>query len=278
MPARSTITPIEDRTPHSIVGASQFDITSAEAGRYRIYLYIPPLPAPARGFPILYLLDGNATFATAADAVALQMRRPEATGVAASVIAGVGYPVDTPLDMERRRFDYTPPKMGALAGSGSGGAAQFWNFIETQLKPTMETIVPIDRGRQALFGHSFGGLFALWALFARSGGFQAYAAASPSIWWDDECILAYESAFAARARQGIVDEARVLLTVGSLEHRSKAKISADGTTDMVKDVTSMAQRLGSLAPDRLRVKSFVFGDENHASVVPAAISRSLRFV
>lgn len=55
----------------------------------------PPSPS---GYPVIYLLDANAAFGTMAEAVGLRSRRPEVTGVVPSVVVGIGYATDEPLD------------------------------------------------------------------------------------------------------------------------------------------------------------------------------------
>jgi len=275
--ANVPIMPIEERTPVQLPGAFQFDRVSRDGRSYRIFVYVPPFVAPAQGFPILYMLDGNAAFATAVQAVALQMRRAEVTGVPASIIVGIGYPTEATFDLARRRFDYTPAPAGAAPDAESGGADLFLDFLEVQLKPTVEAMVPVDRQRQALFGHSFGGLLALWALFTRPGSFLSYVAASPSIWWKNRCVLRREEAFAEQMKRGMTD-ARLLVTVGSLERfQSGAGSNSEAKACMVEDASSLVARLASLGYDRLRAEFVEFADENHASVIPAAISRSVRF-
>ncbi len=269
-----SITPIE-RAPFRPAGASQFDIASKRGDSYRIFLYEPPIAAPPEGFPVFYLLDGNATFMTAVETVAMQMRRPEATGVPPSVIIGIGYPTDAPLDIERRRFDYTPKGAKEGTQAGVGGAVYFSDFIETDLKPIVEAMVPIDRRRQALFGHSFGGLFTLWSLFTHLELFQSYIAASPSIWWGGRCILTHEAAFIKKMREAST-EARLLLTVGSLEQFPHPD-HTESKSSMVEDAAALGSRLAFQAGDRFKVSFVELTEETHVSVVPAAISRSVRF-
>jgi ferri-bacillibactin esterase len=268
------ITAIEQR-PFYVSGAFQFDTVSQRGNSYRIFVYEPAGATPKEGFPVLYLLDGNATFTTAVAAIAMQSRRPDVTGVPASVVVGIGYPTDAPLDLERRRVDYTPPS-DAEPKVECGGADYFSDFIEAELKPLIEAIVPVDRQRQALFGHSFGGLFSLWSLFTRPGSFQSYIAASPSIWWGNRAILAHEAVFIKQATQS-VKPLRLLMTVGSLEGVPRMFAPADYDSTMVEDAAALASRLRSDAAHRLNVTFAELADETHTSVIPTSLSRSVRF-
>ena len=98
-----------------------------------------------------------------------------------------------------------------------GGADAFLAFIATDVKPLIESELAIDRGRQALFGHSFGGLFVLHVLFTRPESFQSYVAASPSITWGEPAITAAEARFTADPAHGPI---RLLATAGSTSSRS----------------------------------------------------------
>lgn len=263
----TTTTGIEQRACH-VPGAFQFDTVSRRGACYRIFVYEPPVAPPPGGFPVLYLLDGNANFTTAVATVAMQMRRPEVTGVPAGVIVGIGYPTDEILEIRRRCLDYTPC---ANANQEGGGAERFSDFIEEELKPLVESIVPVDRRQQALFGHSFGGLFTLWSLFARPGSFRSYLAASPSIWWADQAILAQAEAFIGADAQAML---RLFMTAGSLEGRPPLPGPTYRTT-MAEDAAMLAARLR--AAGRLEVSFVELADETHVSIIPAAISRSVRF-
>lgn len=149
------------------------------------------------------------------------------------MVVGIGYPSDdTKTFGERRTFDLTPaasaewlktlPK-GPATGK-SGGNDEFLTFIETELKPLIEKKYAIDRKRQTLFGHSFGGLFVLHALFAKLESFQTYLASSPSIWWNDRSVLAEEKAFVAKYAGKEVN-ARLFVTVGEWEQKPGPKVT-----------------------------------------------------
>lgn len=252
-------------------GAFQFDTVSRRGACYRIFIHEPPVAPPPGGFPVLYLLDGNAHFTTAVATMAMQSRRPEITGVPTCVIVGIGYPTDELLELRRRCFDYTPCANDRQEG---GGAERFSDFIEDELRPLVEAVVPVDRARQALFGHSFGGLFTLWSLFARPGSFRSYLAASPSIWWGDRAILAQEEGFVSGAPS--VTPLRLLLTAGSLEGVPPMAAPSYQST-MAEDAAALASRLCARTDGRINVRYAELADETHVSIVPAAISRSIRF-
>ncbi|WP_162668411.1 alpha/beta hydrolase [Gemmata massiliana] len=173
----------------------------------------------------------------------------------------------------------TLPK-GAPIGK-TGGSNEFLAFIEGELKPLIERKYAIDRKRQTLFGHSFGGLFALHVLFSKPEAFQTYVASSPSIWWNDRSVLAEEKAFAEKFAGKIVS-ARVLVTVGGWEQQAGVKVSKE-RAEMLRDrrvvdnAKELAARLEKSAVKGLTVAFREFAEEDHGSVVLPAASRGVRF-
>lgn len=243
----------------------------AEPGgaEYRLLVAIPPEPAPAAGFPVLLLVDGDALFATALTAARLQAGRREVTGVGPAIILGIGYPGAAPFDAERRRLDLLPT---------DGGADRFLDLIEGGILAQVERLAPVDRARLSLAGHSFGGLFALHALFARPGLFRSHVAGSPSIWWDERAILATRERFLSSPVAAMPP--RLMITVGGEEQsgdgrRDPQRAARHRMARMVDNAAEMAQALA--ASGRVACEHVVFAGENHISVLPAMLSRAVAF-
>ncbi|WP_207483666.1 alpha/beta hydrolase [Arenibaculum pallidiluteum] len=271
--------------PVTVPGAEQWDIVSlATGGVHRIMLWLPQGPPPAGGFPVLYLLDGNATFATAVDALRIRIRRNDATGVPPAVVVGIGYPTDEPFAIERRSVDLTPPGTGV---PGTGGATAFLRFIEEELKPAVARALPVDPGRQSILGHSYGGLFVLHVLFTSPGSFQTYVAGSPSIWFGDRRVLAGEAPFAASLAERPAGTLRLLVGVGGHEQdlspaerrspHAAARAVRKAGNRMVDEAAALAARLAPLSIHGLRTEFVQFAGEDHASVLPVLIGRGIGF-
>ena len=236
---------------------------------YRLLIAVPPEPAPAAGFPILILTDGDALFPTALSAARLQGGRPEVTGVGPAVILGIGYPGAAPFDAERRRRDLLPT---------DGGADRFLDVIEGAILAQVERLAPIDRARLSLAGHSFGGLFALHALFARPGLFRSHVAGSPSIWWDDCAILETRERFLRSP--AAASPPRLLVTVGGDEQNGDEQRDPQRAARlrMARMLDNAAEMAGALAASgRVACEHVVFAGENHISVLPAMLSRAVAF-
>lgn len=267
-----------------------FEIAEPMGGApWRIFLYRPPGEAPAEGWPVLYYLDANAVAGTAADIMRVQAAYPLGTGIEWGVMVGIGYPTDGAYDSVRRSWDMGPPPGQTYPphtpdgpSVRTGGADEFLAFIEDVLKPEIGRRLPINPARQAILGHSFGGLFVLHALFHRPTAFQRWISASPAIWWEGAGIVDAAQAFAA---EGTTRDGRVLLLAG--EYEQKLAPFQVGAADEVKRLASfdesrivdnsraMAQRLAGVSG--LSADFVLLPGETHMSVLPACLNLAIRF-
>lgn len=263
--------------PVQIVQSAQWDMVSAKGLKYRIMISTPQQPAPPGGYPIIYVLDGNSNFGTVTEAVRMQGRKRERTGVSPSLVVAIGYPIDGPFDEHRRGFDYVVRASGknspmqvpgrpAVPDSG-GGADDFLDFILNSLKPAVERQYPVDRHKQTLLGHSFGGFFTLYTMFKSPGSFQNYLALSPSIWWNQRSILEDQRRFLA-TRKPSDPPVNLFLATGSLE-------SSKGIP-MVADSRELVSRMTAAKALDVSSQFFLIEGEDHGSIVPTVISRALR--
>ncbi|MGE8370800.1 MAG: alpha/beta hydrolase [Pseudomonas putida] len=206
---------------------TQLDLDSADGQRhYRLWVGTPNRPAPASGYPVLWMLDGNA----ALGALDSQQLAKLAAGQAPLLVA-VGYQTEQRIERAARTYDYTPALPGQaeqrdpLTGQPSGGVDAFLDLLTERMRPMVAGLAPIDLQRQTLWGHSYGGLAVLHALFTRPGAFSDYAAASPSLWWHDGAIV--QEAQSLEQRLGN-SHARLLLMRGSEEPANpRAQVKGD---------------------------------------------------
>ncbi|KAI5458977.1 siderophore esterase IroE [Mariannaea sp. PMI_226] len=257
---------------------------------------IPP-EEDERPVSILYLVDGNAYFATAVDV----SRRLEFTDSTRTIVVGIGYPKTKYIYDWRRGPDLTPPtrdgKFDDLLGSDGkprddvtfGEADQFLSFIQNDVMTFVENDLfkhlPLGADRKALFGHSYGGLFVLNALFTKPTLFDTFIAASPSISWNRRSVVSYQEAD-FRARKTPVNPPRgLLMTWGSLEqdyqrqpsdtdedYERKKKEAAEER--MRDNGLEMAERLRS-CPSIRHVRHWEFKDEDHGSAAVTGLQRGL---
>lgn len=260
-----------------------FTLTSTVTGRmYQIFVALP------RGYeesdslyPVLYSVDANGQFGTIADAV----RVMPFEGLPEPLVIGIGYPVGRfwnalspravdltptpdPVEVAREAEEY--PQFPPMEGSGGGPG--FLRFIREELIAYVEANYKASSEGRALYGHSFGGLFGTYALFAGEGTFSRFVIGSPSYWWDDRASFELEAEF-SRANDSL--PARVFFSVGLLE---EVPGDDDAQYRMVSNLHEFLDVLQGRGYQGLTIASEFFPDENHTSVIPATISRGVRFV
>jgi predicted alpha/beta superfamily hydrolase len=226
---------------------------------FRIFLAIPYAEPSARGHPLLYMLDGNAAFD------ALTPAHLEAAPRLA--LAGVGYDTDLRFDVVARSFDYTPVETPPSSGGRrTGGADAFLHLLTGELRGQIESALPVDLSRRALWGHSLAGMCTLHALLTRPGAFSRHICVSPSIWWNDRWMLDLEAATPPTDRA-----ARVLIMLGDAERRSNP--AGPHWEGPAPHTLEMAERLRK-RPE-LAVDLHVFAGLGHAATLPASLEAAL---
>lgn len=262
-----------------IEGAESWSLSSELSGRaYRIMIFRPVEPPPEAGYPIIYMLDANSSFATASETVRYQTKKPH--GYDPAILVGIGYPQSLSANQERF-LDYTTPAEPdklPKRGDGSpwpaiGGAEAFLDFIEQELKPWVESRFPVDRTRQAFLGHSLGGFLVLHTLFTRRHSFQTYAAGSPSIWWNDCMLFEEEKVFLQQLeeeadRKTNEKDTVLFIAAGELEREHQSR--------MFENAEEMGRRLSCFEGKGLQTVTREFEDNGHVSVIPAFIVQGIR--
>ncbi len=271
--------------PVLVPGAQSAELQARHSGhRYRLFVSVPGTPPPAQGYPVLYVLDGNASFPVAAWVARTLERRRLVTGQTPPLVVGVGYPGSADFDFAARRRDYTIAAPG-LSGDGvtnsegeQGGADAFLDFLEQEVKPLVAQRHPVDAESQALFGHSFGGLLVLHALFTRPSSFSTFVASSPSIWWQGRQILQEVPERVGDCRGC---RPRVQISVGALEDRtppgrhSPEVLALLASRPMVLEARRLAQDLQSRPDWGRRVAYHELAGEDHGYVWMPALTRGI---
>lgn len=229
----------------SLIGKEQnqeFVISSNEQ-KYLIQVYKPKAEAPKDGYEVVYILDGNATFPYASVMAQAIDDMSYRTKKVPPLIVAIGYTSGELFDLKARSFDYTPPYKGELktiSNRGSsehvqGGAEKFYNFLQNELKPIIEENYPINTKKQTLFGHSYGGLFTLYAFLNHNEDFQNFIAASPSIWWNDFFILNQLK----NKNLEVKNPTRLYLSVGEIENKGKNPSDIETFSSYLKNTQNL---------------------------------------
>jgi len=252
-------------------------VTSKITGRiYDLWISLPAnYGNGTQRFPVLYVLDGAVVFGMVRDILfALQGRTAgEPVPLPPMIIVAITCPERPGRDVRSegfkrcaavRQLDLTPTVSGEKAPGkevSSGGAQKFLGTMREEIFPMIEANYRTTKDR-GLVGSSLGGLFATYVLFNSPDTFSRYLIGSPSLWWDNGIMFKQEARFASDHREL---PARVFLSVG-----------ADEGGDMIPAMLKMADALKKYG--RLELKSHIFENETHFSVIPAALSRGMRFL
>ena len=265
--------------PVTVARASQFDLTSKINGQtYRIMVGVPPGYEPGKPYPALYVLEANVYFATA---VAAMTRQTQFRNTVPAIVIGVGYPSDdVTVSATRRWLDFTPTvSSDPNEKRKTGGGDEFARLLDEEIKPFIGARYKIDTSRQALWGHSIGGLTVLRELLTHTESFSTYLISSPSIWWDGKVVLHDEARFAKRLSE-VGRQVRVLITSGSEEQcrgEDVNRLCEGAEYRMIDNASDLAERLRQINRQRLLVERYILDGETHISVSHSALTRSLRF-
>jgi predicted alpha/beta superfamily hydrolase len=167
-------------------------IPSKNLGEERTILVSTPptYDQSSQRYPVLYMTDGGAHLTHTRGTVDFLARLGMMPQV---IVVGVN-------NTDRTR-DLTPTHVASRTIDGrvfesptSGGSSKFLDFFEQELFPYVDAqyrTLPL----RFFTGHSFGGLFALNALFTRPTMFSALLAVSPSLNWDDDLPIRQAGSF-----------------------------------------------------------------------------------
>ena len=238
--------------------------------------------SPGKSYPVLWSMDGALNFAMTAGVVNVYvagMRLPE------MIVVGVGHPSeDGRAGFARRSIDFFP--RGSIIGDpgpaedymkntlGADSAAldptlkgdNFLDFLVNQLRPALAEKYRMSDDH-TLWGHSAGGAFTGYALFAQPGGFDRYIIGSGtnglSLELEDEYAKAHDDL-----------DAKVFLGAGDLEANNAGLSSFRFVSRTV--ILGETLRLRGYPSLSLQVK--LYTDRDHFNVMPPLIGDGLEFV
>jgi predicted alpha/beta superfamily hydrolase len=208
--------------------------------------------------PVLYLTDGPGHINEVGginDFLVDHNRMPRL------IVVGIAN-TDRDRDLTPTRADFKHDDGTVEHYPTSGGADHFLDFIQTELMPEIE-----KRYRTAPYrifaGHSFGGLIAIHILITRPDMFQAYIAASPSLWWDNQHTLHQAQDFFAAHTE--------------LNKTLFFSLGGEGK-DMQEGFDQLQKTLSAGAPKDFHWASERYRDEDHGSTTLRAHYAGLRSV
>ncbi|MDY6787379.1 MAG: alpha/beta hydrolase-fold protein [candidate division WOR-3 bacterium] len=182
------------------------------------------------------------------------------------LVVGIGYPDDN-----RRVMDFTPCS-DCLHFTESGGADRFISFILQMVLPRADSVlqyrcgqIPVNTKR-TIVGHSLGGLFSTYMLFASisSNPFDCAVALSPALYWDSQIIFFYENEYA-----------RFNDSLNSFLYMSIGELETDGMTACVK---AMEERLSDRDYTGFNAVFDYFPSQTHMSAFHQGIENAMKMI
>ena len=155
-----------------------------------INIYLPNgySPDSAKTYPVIYLLDGSADEDFIHIAGLVQFASfPWIQMMPETIIVGIS-------NIDRKK-DFTYPSNSERDQKEfptTGGSEQCIEFMDTELQSFITKNYKTT-STKTLIGQSLGGLLATEILLKKPDMFDNYIIVSPSLWWDDEALLDYES-------------------------------------------------------------------------------------
>ncbi len=205
-------------------------------------------PGSTDKYDVLYVLDGDWNTKLALE---IQHFIESEAYMPPTIIVGV-------LNVDRDR-DLTPTHVDNP--KTSGGADKFLSFLKNELIPYVDKTYP-SNGDNTLFGHSYGGLFVMYALLNEPNVFKSYIAADPSFWWDKH----YMNKQATDKLPGLANMHRTLYMTGR---------EGEGLVGM--GIPPMDTILRKYAPADLIWKLTAYPEETHGSVRLKSMYDGLKF-
>ena len=245
----------------------------------KIWVYTPDMTSgiPNQRYPVVYLLDGDAHFASVVGMIQ-QLSQANGNSVYPEMVV-VGIPnTDRTRDLTPTHVTSDPPMMDSISSKTSGGGENFVAFIEKELMPHIDSVYPTNPYK-ILIGHSFGGLTIMNVLTNHTKLFNAYIAIDPSMWYDKEHFLkAMETKLTEKKYDGIRLYIGIANTMPEGMTLDKMKKDTSSGTRHIRSIFALDKFLKANPQNGLKYASRYYGDDNHGSVPLINEYDGLRFI
>ncbi len=276
---KETTQPLNKQVHQIVIGQiDSLNSTILKESR-KIWVSIPESASSDRisqtKYPVLFLLDGDAHFHSVTGMIK-QLSTVNGNTVSPEMIV-IGIP-----NTDRTR-DLTPTHVEVAFGDStfartSGGGTNFLDFMEKELIPYIENKYPVSNYR-TFIGHSFGGLTVVNALIKRPQLFNNYVAIDPSLWWDDQVLLALaDSVFTETEFDGKVLYVSVANTMDEGMDITRVHNDTTESTEHIRSILQFIQSTETKKDNGLLFGWKYYNDDDHSSVPLIAEYDALRFL
>ena len=247
----------------------------------KIWVYTPDMTSgvhdTSQRYPVLYLLDGDAHFASVAGLVQ-QLSQVNGNTVFPEMIVVAIPNTDRTRDLTPTHVTSDLPMMDSNFSKTSGGGENFVSFIEKELMPHIDSAYK-TAPYKLLGGHSFGGLTVMNVLTNHTKLFNAYIAIDPSMWYDHQHFLtATEQKLKEKNYNGIKLYLGIANTMPDGMTLDKMKKDTSSDTRHIRSIFAMDKFLKTNPQNGLKYASKYYNDDNHGSVPLTTEYDGLRFI
>lgn len=247
----------------------------------KIWIYTPDMTSgfhdTSNRYPVLYLLDGDAHFASVVGLVQ-QLSQVNGNTVFPEMIVVAIPNTDRTRDLTPTHIASDLPAMDSNFSRTSGGGENFISFIEKELMPHIDSAYK-TAPYKLLVGHSFGGLTVMNVLTNHTKLFNAYIAIDPSMWYDHERFLAItEQKLIEKKYNGIRLYVGIANTMPDGMTLEKLKKDTSADTRHIRSIFAMDIFIKANLQNGLKYASKYYSDDNHGSVPLASEYDGLRFI
>ncbi len=248
-----------EKLPQFEIGGSQvIKMNSTITGQeYVLHINLPQRYGDTnRTFPVIYLLDSQWDFPLITSIYGTQYYDGFMPNV---IIVGITWGGENPKYDTRRAFDLTPTDNGKPAQYGN--AEKFLLFIKKEVIPFIDSKFRTDKNNRSLAGHSFGGLFTLFALLTEPDLFNQYIPGSPAWAWDRASLYKYLEKF---SEAKLTQPVKVYAYMGEYED--------------VGGFERLIEAIRNCKVKNLELEAQIIKGAGHAGTKPEGYNRGLQYV
>ena len=251
---------LKANTPYELPRSTVIELKEQSSGRiYPLFIQLPPSYSKKtdRVYPVIYLTDAH-SFPIVSGA----MRFPMNSGVMQqAIIVAVSYEKGS-VGASSRIRDYTPVVAKSWKQE-TGNAKGHMAFLRDAVMPFVEQHYRARKTDRTFVGNSLGGLFGAYILFTEPDLFSNYILGSPSVWFDNNAVLAVQAAKPKVAT-------KVYLSVGQYETPAYGE-----GQDMVAGANQLKDKILQLASANIELQFEIVTGASHATAFPTTAIQGL---
>ena len=251
-------------TPYEIPRSTVVELTDPATKRvYPIFIQLPKSYAkePNKTYPVIYLTDAPYAFPIVAGATRFPMNSDK---MQQAIIVAIGYEKGSRGASSRVR-DYTPTQAQNWKKQ-TGNAKGHVTFLQSTVFTFIEKNYRASNTQRTYIGNSLGGLFGATILFIAPDLFSNYIIGTPSVWFDNNALLALK-----------VNKPKIAIKVYVSVGAKETPAFGEGH-NMVEGAAQLVQKINALNSDNIKIKSVVIEEAQHATAFPTTAIQGLDWV